>query len=104
MPSSLQASGPSALQAFSHSSYTLVRPRLSWRRIYRVFAPDGSLSAIVEQPWFRLRTELTVYADDETTRPILVLKNRRSAAVNTEHSLYEAATAHPPSSLPTRAL
>ena len=92
MPSSLQASGPSALQAFSHSSYTLVRPLFSWRRIYRVFAPDGSLSAIVEQPWFRLRTELTVYADEEMTQPILVIKNRRFAAVNMEHDLFDAAT------------
>src|SRR5260370_41073338 len=92
MPSSLQASGPSALQAFSHSSYTLVRPLFSWRRIYRVFAPDGSLSASVEQPWFRLRTELTVYADEEMSQPILIIKNRRFAAVNMEHDLFDAAS------------
>src|SRR5260370_11507725 len=92
MPSSLQASGPSALQAFLHSSYTLVRPLFSWRRIYRVFAPDGSLSAIVEQPWFRLRTELTVYADEEMSQPILIIKNRRFAAVNMEHDLFDAAS------------
>lgn len=90
MPSSLQASGPSALQRFSHSSYTLVRPLFSWRRVYRVFAPDGSLSAFVEQPWFRLRTELTIYADEEMSQPILLIKNRRFAAVNMEHDLFDA--------------
>ena len=50
MPTALQRAGISSLQAFSHASYTLVRPLFSWRRIYRVFAPDGSLSAFVEQP------------------------------------------------------
>ena len=54
MPTALQRAGTSSLQAFSHASYTLVRPLFSWRRIYRVYAPDGSLSAVVEQPWGRL--------------------------------------------------
>ena len=92
MPTALQRAGSSSLQAFSHASYTLVRPLFSWRRIYRVFAPDGSLSAFVEQPWFRWRTELTIYADEEQTQPILVIKNRRFAAVNMEHDLFDAQT------------
>ena len=92
MPTALQRAGSSSLEAFSHASYTLVRPLFSWRRIYRVFGPDGSLSAFVEQPWFRLRTELTIYADEEQTQPILVIKNRRFAAVNMEHDLFDAQT------------
>jgi hypothetical protein len=92
MPTALQRAGTSSLQAFSHVSYTLVRPLFSWRRIYRVFAPDGSLSAFVEQPWFRLRTELTLYADESQTQPILIIKNRRFAAVNMEHDLFDAQT------------
>jgi hypothetical protein len=92
MPSALQGTGPSHLQAFSHASYTLVRPLFSWRRIYRVFAPDGSLAGFVEQPWFRLRTELTLYSDESQTDPILVIKNRRFAAVNMEHDLFDAQT------------
>ncbi len=91
MPTALQRFGTSSLQAFSHASYTLVRPLFSWRRIYRVFAPDGSLSAFVEQPWFRLRTELTLYADESQSQPILIIKNRRFAAVNMEHDLFDAA-------------
>jgi len=92
MPTALQRAGISSLQAFSHASYTLVRPLFSWRRIYRVFAPDGSLFAFVEQPWFRLRTELTLYADESQSQPILIIKNRRFAAVNMEHDLFDAQT------------
>src|SRR3954465_452574 len=92
MPSALQPAGQRGLQAFSHQSYTLVRPLFSWRRVYRIFAPDGSLAAFVEQPWFRWRTELTLYADESQTEPILVIKNRRFAAVNMEHDLFDAQT------------
>jgi hypothetical protein len=88
----MQPYGNSLPQAFSHASYTLVRPLFSWGRVYRVFAPDGTLTAFVEQPWFRLRTELTIYADEEQTQPILVVKNRRFAAVNMEHDLFDAQT------------
>jgi len=92
MPSALQSAGPAGLQAFSYTSYTLVRPLFSWRRVYRVHAPDGSLTAFVEQPWFRLRGEWTIYGDQEMTRPILAIKNRRFAAVNMEHDLFDAVT------------
>jgi hypothetical protein len=90
MTTSLAPSGFSSLQPFSHSSYTLVRPLFSWRRIYRVHGPDGSLSAVVEQPWFRFRTELTIYGDEAQTQPILTIRNRRFAAVNMEHDLFDS--------------
>ena len=90
MPTALVPRPGSSLEPFAHASYTLVRPLFSWRRIYRVYAPDGSLSGFVEQPWFRLRTELTLYGDEAQTQPILVIKNRRFAAVNMEHDLFDA--------------
>ena len=90
MPSALQMAGQRGLAAFSHASYTLVRPLFSWRRIYRVYAPDGSLAAFVQQPWFRWRTELTIFTDESETEPVLVIKNRRFAAVNMEHDLFDA--------------
>ena len=92
MGNALQRAPGSALEPFAHRSYTLVRPLFSFRRVYRVFAPDGSLSAFVEQPWFRFRTELMIYGDEEQTQPILVIKNRRFAAVNMEHDLFDAQT------------
>jgi hypothetical protein len=44
----------------------------------------------VEQPWFRWRSEWTIYADEEMSRPILAIKNRRIAAINMEHDLFDA--------------
>jgi hypothetical protein len=90
MARALQRVDTRSLNAFSHASYVLVRPVFSWRRVYRVNAPEGQLVAYVEQPWFRLRTELVMYADEAQLQPILVLKNRRLAAVNMEHDLFDA--------------
>ncbi len=90
MGSALQTTGPTGLDPFGHASYTLIRPLFSWRRVYRVYGADGRLAAFVEQPWFRLRTELILYADEGQTQPILVIKNRRFAAVNMEHDLFDA--------------
>lgn len=90
MPSAMERWGQPGLQPFSQPSYLLVRPLFSWRRIIRVHGQDGSLAALVEQPWFRLRDELVLYADEEMTQPILVIKNRRIAAINMEHDLFDA--------------
>jgi hypothetical protein len=57
-----------------------------------VYGASGQLAAVVDQPWFRLRTELVVYADEARLQPILVLKNRRFAALNMEHDLFDAAS------------
>lgn len=91
-PGALQRPGPRGLERSSPASYTLVRPLFSWRRTCRVFGPDGAPFMVVEQPWFRLRPELIFYADEEMTQPLLVLKNRRFAALNMEHDLFDAAT------------
>jgi len=92
MPGALQRIGTGPLEAFSHPSYVLVRPLFSFSRTYRVYGPQGALVAFVEQPWLRLRTELVMYADEQQLRPILVLKNRRFAALNMEHDLFDALT------------
>src|SRR6476620_5673716 len=92
MPGALQRISGGALDAFSRTSYVLVRPLFSFSRVYRVFGPSGELAAFVEQPWFRLRTELVMYADEAQLQPILVLKNRRFAALNMEHDLFDAMT------------
>ena len=92
MPGALQRSSGTSLDAFSHASYVLVRPLFSWTRVYRVYGPDGGLVAFVEHPFFRLRTELVMYADESQLQPILVLKNRRIAALNMEHDLFDAQT------------
>ncbi len=92
MTGALQRTRRGSLDAFSHASYVLVRPLFSFTRVYRVYGPSGALAAFVEQPWFRLRTELVMYADEAQLQPILVLKNRRFAALNMEHDLFDATT------------
>lgn len=92
MAGALQRFEGGRLEAFSHASYVLVRPLFSFVRVYRVYGPSGELVAFVEQPWFRLRTELVMYADEAQLQPILVLKNRRFAALNMEHDLFDATT------------
>lgn len=92
MAQALQRVARSSLEAFSHPGYVLIRPLFSWFRVYRIYAPTGELVAFVEQPWFRLRSELVMYADEAQLQPILVLKNRRFAALNMEHDLFDART------------
>jgi hypothetical protein len=90
MDGELTRGGPSAIDVFAGSTYTLVRPLFSWRRTYRVYDVLGRLIASVEQPWFRFRTELILYGPPGDRDPILVIKNRRFAAVNMEHDIFDA--------------
>src|SRR3954471_13969317 len=92
MANALRPLPPRPLDAFAHTSYTLVKPVFSWRGEIRVYGADGRLAAFVEQPWFRLRSELVMYADEQQLRPILVVKSRRFAALNMEHDLFDALT------------
>lgn len=104
MKSALQPLPQASLDPFRHASYTLVRPLFSWRRTYRVLTPEGQLAALVEQPWWRLRGELFLYADEEQTLPLLVMKNRRLAALDMEHDLFDALSGARLGSIRTRGL
>src|SRR5690606_642301 len=57
--------GGAGLQApaFSHTTYKVTRPWLSilGRKFY-VYAPDGSLTAFVKKPVFKLKQEFTIFA------------------------------------------
>jgi uncharacterized protein YxjI len=79
------------LQPFDHPAYELVRPLFSpgFQRVTRVYAPDGQLVATVEQPFFRLRTELVVYSDEAQLSPLFVIRTRRLAALDREHDLLD---------------
>lgn len=78
------------VQPFSHASYALSRPLFALRRMVRVRAAGGAPCAFVEQPLFRLHAEMVMYADEAGTEPILVIRNRRFAALNMEHDIFEA--------------
>ncbi|HEY2029916.1 MAG TPA: hypothetical protein VGH20_11985 [Myxococcales bacterium] len=79
------------LQPFDHPAYELVRPFFSagFQRVTRVYAPDGQLVATVEQPFFRLRTELVAYADEAQLSPLFVIRTRRLATLDREHDLLD---------------
>ena len=64
------AGGGGGLQApaFSHANYKITRPWLSiLGRKFFVYAPDGSLTAYVKKPVFKLKQEFTIFADDYVT-------------------------------------
>jgi hypothetical protein len=79
------------LQPFEHAAYTLVRPlfSLTFQRITRVYAPDGRLAAVVEHPFFALRSELIVYSDEARLVPLFVVRTRRLATIDREHDLLD---------------
>ncbi|HEX4381503.1 MAG TPA: hypothetical protein VH083_01080 [Myxococcales bacterium] len=54
-----------------------------------MYAADGSLAAMVEYPWFRLRTELIVYADEGQLVPLFIMRTRRLATLDREHDLLD---------------
>lgn len=71
----------------------IVQPLFSlttFGRTWRVFAPDGSLAMYAEQPWFRLREEFVVYADEDQLQPLFTIRTRRLMAVNREHDILDA--------------
>lgn len=79
------------LQPFEHPAYELVQSFFSsgFQRVTRVCAPDGQLVATVEQPFFRLRTELVAYTDEAQLSPLFVIRTRRLATLDREHDLLD---------------
>lgn len=90
MASSLAPMGAQRMEIFDSRAYTLVRPLFSFRRIWRVLDGFDRLVMFVEHPIFRIRDEWILYADEEATRPLLVVKQRRLALLNTEHDIFDA--------------
>jgi hypothetical protein len=57
-----------------------------------VYAPDGSLVAYIKRPLFKWREELTFYADESQTQPLLTVKARHAIAINLVRDVFDAAT------------
>ena len=79
--------------AFSHTTYKITRPWLSFlgRKFY-VHAPDGSLTAYVKKPVFKLKQEFTIFADEAETRPILTVRQRQLIGLNIAHDVFDSAS------------
>ena len=59
---------------------------------FRLFGPDGILRFYVKQRAFRLREELTVYADEQQTRPMLRIRARQVLDISATYDVTDANT------------
>ena len=77
--------------AFSHSTYVIKRPFLSFLgRTFRVFAPTGALAMFVKHPMMKLREEFSVFADETEREPLLRIKTREIIAINPTTDVFDA--------------
>ncbi len=82
----------------------IVQSWFSFRRSWRVFNSDGALAMYAEQPWFRLRQEFTVYADEAQLQPLFAIRTRRLMSFNREHDLIDSLSGVKMGTLRTRSL
>lgn len=59
---------------------------------FRIYAPDGKLAFYVKQKAFKLKEEITVYADEKRTRPMLRIKARQVLDVSATYDVTDANT------------
>jgi hypothetical protein len=84
---------PSYPLALSHPTYLVRRPFWSLLgRTTRVFAPDGSLAVYVSQSAFKLRQEMTLFADEGQTQPMIMMKARQVIGFSINHDIFDPAT------------
>lgn len=80
-------------EAFQHLRYVVKRPFWQfWDRRHDVFAPTGQLVMRSHSPVFRLRDELTIFADAAKTRPLLRLEQRKVIQLSTQWDVTDAQT------------
>lgn len=78
---------------FSYPRYTIKRPFWSFfERRFRVFAPDGRMIMYVKHPFFRLREEFKIWADEGETQALLTVKSRQVVAINFAFDIIDART------------
>jgi uncharacterized protein YxjI len=77
----------------TQSHYTIKRKFWSFfERVFRVFTGDGQLIMYIQHPLLKLREEFTVYADEDKTRPLLVVKSKQIIAINFSFEVTDAQT------------
>jgi hypothetical protein len=87
------ARGASYPLAFQHPTYLVRRSFWSFLgRVTRVFAPDGSLACYIKQSAFKLRQEMTLFADEGQQQPLILMKARQIIGFNIHHDISDPAT------------
>jgi uncharacterized protein YxjI len=59
---------------------------------FRIFGPEGNLQFFVKQKAFKLKEELTVFADEGQTRPMLRIQARRRMDFSATYDVVDANT------------
>ena len=101
----LTSTTPDQLRAgpWSGTRFLIVRPFFSvFGRSYRVYSQTGELVLFVRHPIFTMRSEFTLFADEQETQPILLVKSRRVAAISMEHDVLDVASRRRLASVRTR--
>lgn len=94
-----------AVGPFGHPTYTIKRPFFSFfDRVFRVYAPDGSLVLYVKHPVMKLREEFRLFADEAQQFPILLVRARQIIALNVCHDVFDAQSGVKVGTLRTRGL
>lgn len=95
--------GALAAGPFSHTSYTVKQSYWSFLgRVTRVLGPDGMLVAYIKKPVFKWKEEMTIYADEGQTQPILLVKARQMIAINLIRDVFDANTGERVGSIKSR--
>jgi uncharacterized protein YxjI len=90
---------------YQQPSYVIVRPFWSLLgRVYRIYTADGRLAFFVRHPFFRMREQLLLFADEDETIPVLEIRNRSVISFNMRHDVLDALTGVRLGSVRTRGL
>src|SRR5215470_19605348 len=90
---------------YQQAAYVIVRPFWSLLgRVYRVYTNDGRLAFFVRNPFFRIREQLILFADEEETIPVLEIRNRSVISFNMCHDVLDALSGVRLGSVRTRGL
>lgn len=95
MPADLIARARDSLppDLYQQPAYVIVRPFWSlFGRVYRVYTADGRLAFFVRHPFFRVREQLLLFADEDETIPVLEIRNRSMISFNMCHDVLDALT------------
>lgn len=74
-------------------AYIVKRPFFSFfDRTFRVFDAVGNLVAFVRHPFFRLREQFQIFADEAMLQPLATIRARQAIAINPIYDITEPAS------------
>jgi len=77
---------------FQHDHYLLKRQVLALTGKFRVYDPQENLLLFSEQKMFRLREDIRVYADEDKTREVMMIKARQIIDFSAAYDVIDTAT------------